>query len=554
MCPEKERYMRVVQKRLSLYECSQDGRMAPELTVKEYSRSAADQEEPLPHELRPADVLQRTMNYLVGKIVNCVPKTDEELAQWYDFLWNRTRAIRKDITQQMMVNDTAVSLIEQCVRLHTFASHRLCELDFNEFDQKMNTENLSKSLQSLRYLYEDLAKKGIFYPSEPEFRAYEIMLNLSDSNCCLCHRYFNRMRHQAMYALSHSVQITGKYPVNKFIELLGFDDRDAVLQFLEYYSEPLRRVHSWIESKRNGQTLTKILSGGSDVDVVISTPTNSFDKRGAYVSDAVLDSYISASGTDFTVATNENEVVSHAFTLFSKANRAANESIDALAENLAAEIINAEVGRICKLIYSKSLAHPLTTTLFNQIFEDCLKSCCKEVMMAAKLHHRHKLAGDAVRDKIRSLWTSMSDSILDEVISTAVCSATKTTVRDCRRIHNEQLLDVVAKSLLDALVLEATNKYVRDIGRCKIDEGINYAAGQALAEAECERLKPFLIDEEFLDEKAEEKKKPPATWTKSLSERSSTLLDHFDKKTLETGMKIARQNLERINKNKRIHV
>ncbi|VDK63884.1 unnamed protein product, partial [Gongylonema pulchrum] len=95
MCPEKERYMRVVQKRLSLYECSQDGRMAPELTVKEYSRSAADQEEPLPHELRPADVLQRTMNYLVGKIVNCVPKTDEELAQWYDFLWNRTRAIRK---------------------------------------------------------------------------------------------------------------------------------------------------------------------------------------------------------------------------------------------------------------------------------------------------------------------------------------------------------------------------------------------------------------------------------------------------------------------------
>lgn len=43
MCPEKERYMRVIQKRLSPYECREDGRMAPELTVKEYSRSAADQ-------------------------------------------------------------------------------------------------------------------------------------------------------------------------------------------------------------------------------------------------------------------------------------------------------------------------------------------------------------------------------------------------------------------------------------------------------------------------------------------------------------------------------
>lgn len=39
----------------------------------------------------------------------------------------------------MMVNETAVTLIEQCVRLHIFASHRLCELNFNEFDQKMNT-------------------------------------------------------------------------------------------------------------------------------------------------------------------------------------------------------------------------------------------------------------------------------------------------------------------------------------------------------------------------------------------------------------------------------
>lgn len=43
MCPEKERYMRVIQKRLSTYECHDDGSIAPELTVKEYSRSAADQ-------------------------------------------------------------------------------------------------------------------------------------------------------------------------------------------------------------------------------------------------------------------------------------------------------------------------------------------------------------------------------------------------------------------------------------------------------------------------------------------------------------------------------
>uniref|UniRef100_A0A915CWR1 SAC3/GANP/THP3 conserved domain-containing protein n=1 Tax=Ditylenchus dipsaci TaxID=166011 RepID=A0A915CWR1_9BILA len=46
MCPEKERYMRETQKNLNRYECDLQGDMVPSLTVKDYSRSAADQEEP----------------------------------------------------------------------------------------------------------------------------------------------------------------------------------------------------------------------------------------------------------------------------------------------------------------------------------------------------------------------------------------------------------------------------------------------------------------------------------------------------------------------------
>ncbi len=104
----------------------------------------------------------------------------------------------------MMIDETAVDLIEKCARLHIFASHRLCELDFNDFDQRMNTgttsasisfamrgfarfaENLTKCLQSLRHLYEDLSRKGIVCANEPEFRAYDVMLNLNDSNILRC--------------------------------------------------------------------------------------------------------------------------------------------------------------------------------------------------------------------------------------------------------------------------------------------------------------------------------------------------------------------------------
>ena len=48
---------------------------------------------PLPHELRPSPVLDKTMNYLVNYIMD--RGEDGRWADWYDFLWNRTRGIRK---------------------------------------------------------------------------------------------------------------------------------------------------------------------------------------------------------------------------------------------------------------------------------------------------------------------------------------------------------------------------------------------------------------------------------------------------------------------------
>lgn len=43
--------------------------------------------------------------------------------------------------------------------MHMYAGFSLGRLRQEEFDPKMNDENLSKCLQSLRHLYEDLAKK-----------------------------------------------------------------------------------------------------------------------------------------------------------------------------------------------------------------------------------------------------------------------------------------------------------------------------------------------------------------------------------------------------------
>ena len=51
------------------------------------------QDEPLPHELRPTHVLAMTMDYLVTMVIN--NRSAEGSGEWFNFIWNRTRAIRK---------------------------------------------------------------------------------------------------------------------------------------------------------------------------------------------------------------------------------------------------------------------------------------------------------------------------------------------------------------------------------------------------------------------------------------------------------------------------
>lgn len=46
-------------------------------------------------------------------MLDSVPETEDDLVSWYDFLWSRTRAIRKEITQLMLSDETAVALIER---------------------------------------------------------------------------------------------------------------------------------------------------------------------------------------------------------------------------------------------------------------------------------------------------------------------------------------------------------------------------------------------------------------------------------------------------------
>lgn len=283
MCPEKERYMRETRKQLSVYEVLPDTEMVDHTAaIKEYSRSSADQEEPLPHELRPLPVLSRTMDYLVTQIMD---QGLDNYRDWYDFVWNRTRGIRKDITQQHLCCPDTVALIEKCTRFHVHCAHQLCEEHMSSFDAKINNENMTKCLQSLKEMYQDLDTRSVYCPREAEFRQYNVLLKLDDSDIlrevqqfrdevrnspevkfavqaftavnsnnfvrffklvkaasylssCLLHRYFNQVRAKALKTLNMAHTVGPRstaFPLEDVIRMLMFRSSDEATDFIQQY-------------------------------------------------------------------------------------------------------------------------------------------------------------------------------------------------------------------------------------------------------------------------------------------------------------------------------
>ena len=287
MCPEKERLMREARLQVSSFELGDNSSaMDQRKAIKQYSRSAADAESPLPHELRPESSLKTTMTYLLHHIIDLCDDDNISIGDWFHFVWDRTRGIRKDITQQDLCSPVTVELVEQCVRFHIHCSARFIAEDPSIFDQKINTENLTKCLQSLKYMYNDLQLKNIKCPNEAEFRAYVVLLNLNESgnflweikqleksilnskevrfaldvyfaianhnyvrffnltrkasymNACILLRYFMQVRMKALNIImtSYTPRKRGfNYSISYLKDILAFEDFDSTVTFLSHH-------------------------------------------------------------------------------------------------------------------------------------------------------------------------------------------------------------------------------------------------------------------------------------------------------------------------------
>ena len=149
--------------------------------VKRFRRSAAGYDEQLPSDIRPPRVLQKTLNHLFESVIGGA----EPLANTHKFVWDRTRGIRNDFSIQQVskVEDLkiAIDCFERIARFHILSLHQLSHpsRDNGEFDHHQEREQLSNTLLSLMYYYDD-SRRQLLSPNEAEFRAYCIIFEIRD--------------------------------------------------------------------------------------------------------------------------------------------------------------------------------------------------------------------------------------------------------------------------------------------------------------------------------------------------------------------------------------
>lgn len=176
MCPEQERKQRERQKRLHKFEMltGTENNLVPtadpEKTIKEYTRPAAGKDRVQPSDLRPPPVLLQTVRYLVEEIV---PKAGYPWVEVYNFVFDRLRSIKQDMTIQQVRGRPCVSILETSLRFLIYSSYRLCEEPFGSFDPKINDTHVQECFSRLLSSYE-LGE----HRHESEFQSLFLLYNL----------------------------------------------------------------------------------------------------------------------------------------------------------------------------------------------------------------------------------------------------------------------------------------------------------------------------------------------------------------------------------------
>eukprot|EP00041_Stephanoeca_diplocostata_P021054 m.483268 g.483268 ORF g.483268 m.483268 type:complete len:616 (-) comp21725_c0_seq1:294-2141(-) len=126
----------------------------PNRIVKEYRRPAADAACPYPWELRPPEVLVRTMVYLRENILlTSATAGNGPSLQAYNYCADRIRAVRQDLAYQQTTCTDTIRVLVMAVQFYA-AAHIWFHAN-KEFEDYLNSGQLKNVLQTIQFILAD---------------------------------------------------------------------------------------------------------------------------------------------------------------------------------------------------------------------------------------------------------------------------------------------------------------------------------------------------------------------------------------------------------------
>lgn len=178
MCPVEERLQRERLRDLATFE-RLDGnpeKSSPSLAVKKFCRTISTREIQV-SDVRPLSVLEGTLNYLFSLFHS----SEHPFEVVHDFIFDRTRSIRQDLSMQNISNKRAITMYERMVKFHIISHQKLHKSSSSPNVSSLlylNLEQLTKSLTTLFSLYEANRTSHSIYSNEPEFRSFYVLLQI----------------------------------------------------------------------------------------------------------------------------------------------------------------------------------------------------------------------------------------------------------------------------------------------------------------------------------------------------------------------------------------
>uniref|UniRef100_A0A7N2LF94 SAC3/GANP/THP3 conserved domain-containing protein n=1 Tax=Quercus lobata TaxID=97700 RepID=A0A7N2LF94_QUELO len=131
-------------------------------------------------DLRPLPVLEDTLDYLLSFL----DSSEHPFEVVHDFIFDRTRSIRQDLSMQNIDNEKAIYMYEKMVRFHVMSLHKLrsCTNENISSVHYLNMEQLTKALTTLFNLYDANRSSESINENEAEFHSFYVLLHLGSNS------------------------------------------------------------------------------------------------------------------------------------------------------------------------------------------------------------------------------------------------------------------------------------------------------------------------------------------------------------------------------------